>query len=403
MALFAAVVWLVATFLMPETYAPVILRARAAKLSQVTGREYISVLEKRGAAKPTVAQALKTALSRPWIFLVREPIVTIITIYMAIVYGTLYLCFSAFPIVFQRGRGWSEGIGGLAFIGVAVGFMLALAYIIPDNGRYARADAAAKAKGLHNAPPEARLPPALIGSVLLPVGLFWFAWTNGPEIHWIVPIIASAPFGAGMIFVFLSCFNYLIDSYTVYAASVLAANSILRSLFGAAFPLFTTQMFDNLGIHWAASVPAFLALACVPFPFLFYKYGEGIRRRCKYSKQAMEIMEKIKASEHVDDDGKEVEEKESKGKDDTTSSESKDIERGNTKSEEQGLEKQRSYQSEVVGKEAGPSSDGLQRKRSQPAMDVVKVDSHAERPECDAPDVDGQDIERAKSHQSVPY
>ena len=68
----------------------------------------------------------------------------------------------------------------------------------------------------------------------------------------------------------------LLDSYTIYAASVLAANSILRSLFGAAFPLFTTQMYDALGIHWPSSVPAFLALACTLFPFLFYKYGESI-------------------------------------------------------------------------------------------------------------------------------
>jgi len=89
-----------------------------------------------------------------------------------------------------------------------------------------------------------------------------------------------------MVLVFLSIMNYLIDAYTIYAASVLAANSVLRSLFGAAFPLFTTYMYNNLGIHWASSIPAFLALACVPFPFLFYKYGPAIRRRCKFAAEA---------------------------------------------------------------------------------------------------------------------
>lgn len=83
--------------------------------------------------------------------------------------------------------------------------------------------------------------------------------------------MAGAPFGFGMVLIFLGIMNYLIDSYTIFAASVLAANSVLRSLFGAAFPLFTTQMYDALGIHWASSIPAFLALICVPFPFLFYK------------------------------------------------------------------------------------------------------------------------------------
>ena len=133
------------------------------------------------------------------------------------------------------------------------------------------------------AAPEQRLPPSLVGSVLLPIGLFWFAWTNGPNVHWVVPIIASAPFGAGMIFVFLSSLNYLIDSYTVYAASVLAANSILRSLFGAAFPLFTEQMYAGCGYQWASMILFFMALACCGIPFLFWKYGAKIREKSKYA------------------------------------------------------------------------------------------------------------------------
>lgn len=87
--------------------------------------------------------------------------------------------------------------------------------------------------------------------------------------------------------------NYLIDSYTIYAASVLAANSVLRSTFGAVFPLFTTYMYNNLGIHWASSIPAFLALACVPFPFLFYIYGSRVRKACRFSREAEETMDKI--------------------------------------------------------------------------------------------------------------
>ena len=89
-------------------------------------------------------------------------------------------------------------------------------------------------------------------------------------------------------------FRSLIDAYTIFAASVLAANGIIRSLFGAAFPLFTKQMYANLGIHWASSVPAFLALACLPFPFLFYKYGAAIRKKCKYAAQADAFMERIR-------------------------------------------------------------------------------------------------------------
>lgn len=285
MAIFTGVLWIAGTILLPETYPPVILRKRAQKLSKMTGKVYKSKGEIQNGST-SIAEVFKTSLSRPWILLFKEPIVLLLSIYMAIIYGTLYMCFGAFPIVYQQGRGWSPGIGGLAFLGVAVGMLLAVGYAIWDNKRYV--GISDKHKGF--APPEARLPLCMVGSVAVPIGLFWFAWTNYPSIHWIVSIMAGAPFGFGMVLIFLGIMNYLIDAYTIFAASVLAANSVLRSLFGAAFPLFTRQMYANLGIHWASSVPAFLALACVPFPFLFYKYGAKVRVNCKYAAQSDKFM-----------------------------------------------------------------------------------------------------------------
>jgi hypothetical protein len=291
MAIFTGILWIACSLYVPETYAPVLLRRRAAKLSSTTGRVYISKMDL--AITTTKAEQVKATLIRPWVLLFTEPIVFLTAIYLAIVYGTLYMLFAAFPIVFQQIRGWSAGIGGLAFCGVAVGMLFAVSYSMYDNIRYNRVAAAAP-DGI--APPEARLPPAIIGSVLLPVGLFWFAWTNGPEIHWIVPIAASAVFSAGLVSVFLSLLTYMIDSYTVFAASVLAANSVLRSLFGAAFPLFTPYMYSDLGIHWASTIPAFLALVCMPFPLLFYWYGARIRKGCKYAAEAEAVFKRMMAA-----------------------------------------------------------------------------------------------------------
>ncbi|RSL54076.1 Efflux pump FUB11 [Fusarium duplospermum] len=281
------------TLLVPETYAPYLLRQRAQMLSKRTGRVYISMLD-AGQPPKSISSQLKIALTRPWVLLFKEPIVLLLSIYIAIIYGTLYMCFAAFPIVFQVGRGWSPGIGGLAFIGTAVGVSLATLTAIFENKRYARL-AAAKGGMLE---PEARLRLAMLGSIFIPIGLFWFAWTTYPSIHWAVPIVGSVFFGLGLVLVFLSLLNYLIDSYVVFAASVLAANSVLRSLFGAAFPLFTPHMYENLGVQWAGSVPAFLALACVPFPFLFYNYGRQIRIKCRYASEAVQILQKIRA-QHV--------------------------------------------------------------------------------------------------------
>lgn len=118
MAIFSGFLWIMGALTIPETYTPVILSKRAKKLSQMTGKVYRSKMEVQHGRK-TVSQEYKTALLRPWILLFKEPIVLLLSIYMAIVYGTLYLLFGAFPIVYQRERGWSPGIGGLSFIGVS--------------------------------------------------------------------------------------------------------------------------------------------------------------------------------------------------------------------------------------------------------------------------------------------
>lgn len=207
LAIFTGTLWIIGALAVPETYAPVLLKRRAAALSKKTGKHFISLLERDNTKTPR--QLFRTALMRPWQLLIYEPICLLLSIYMAIIYGTLYLTFGAFPIVFEEKRGWSQGIGGLAFLGVAVGMILGLGYYAIDNRRYIRV--ANKSPGGF-APPETRLPPLFLGSILLPVGLIWFAWTCYPSIHWIVSIIGIAPFGFGLNVLFLGIINYLIDA-----------------------------------------------------------------------------------------------------------------------------------------------------------------------------------------------
>jgi MFS family permease len=189
----------------------------------------------------------------------------------------------------RTARGWSEGIGGLAFVGVAVGMIIGCVYSIVDDKRYRRTTVGHKGF----VEPEQRLPSVMVGAIAIPVGMFWFAFTNSPSFHWAVSVAAGSGFGFGMVLVYLGIMNYLIDAYTIFAASALAGNVVLRSLFGTIFPLFTDYMYAHLGIHWASAVPAFLALLCLPMPFVFYKYGPIIRSRCKFGAESARLSHRL--------------------------------------------------------------------------------------------------------------
>ncbi|KAJ8104404.1 major facilitator superfamily domain, general substrate transporter [Lipomyces tetrasporus] len=272
--IFIGVVGILGVIFIPETYGPVLLQKRARQLSKTDGKVYVSVLEKsQGKKKPV--EVFKRALFRPWVFLFMEPIVLVASLYMAIIYGTVYMFMGAMPIVYNEDRGWSEGIGGLAFMGIAVGIILGLVYAIWDNNsRYMKLFVSKTVTA------ESRLPPAIVGALALP----------HPLVRQHHPVRAL---GFGCVLVILPMMNYLIDSYTIYAASVLAAAAIFRSVVGAVFPLFTTQMYHNLGIHWASCVPAFMTLACMPFPLIIYRYGAALRMKCKYAFEAAEMMRKM--------------------------------------------------------------------------------------------------------------
>jgi len=303
LAIFTGFIFLLGALIFPETYAPVLLRRRAVLLSQVTGKHYICRMDK--GKEVSLKKEFFVATVRPWLLLCYEPIVAILSLYIAVAYGTMYSFFAAFPIVYQQLRGWSPGIGGLAFLCLLCGMAGALIYIIVyENPRYVRA--AAKLPG-GRAPPEERLHPALIGAPLLVIGLAWFAGTDSPNLPWIVSILAGIPFGAGMVLIFLSILNYLVDSYVVYAASVLAANSIIRSIFGAAFPLFTSYMYSpvncplaSCGVHVGAAIACALSLVLLPAPFVFKRVGHRIRAKCRYASEAATMLQAMTQIEKVD-------------------------------------------------------------------------------------------------------
>ncbi|CAK7271059.1 hypothetical protein SEPCBS57363_004421 [Sporothrix epigloea] len=271
-------------FFVPETYHPVLLRNKARRLRKETGDDrYYAAIEK---TTDSVATTVGRAMTRPFELLVRELMILALTLYSAILLGLLYLFFGAFPLVFEGNHGFNLWQSGLSFSGLLVGLTISACFApLWENIRSRLIAKRQRDRGL-DAPvsePEDRLPPAMVGAFLVPAGIFMFGWTSGPNIHWIVPIIGSAIFAMGTLFAFTGIFTYFVETYTMYAASVLAANAFIRCSFAAAFPLFGVQMYHKLGDQWASSLLAFLTVAMLPFPFLFYKYGKQIRSRSKFA------------------------------------------------------------------------------------------------------------------------
>lgn len=113
--------------------------------------------------------------------------VTYITLYTSFVYSLIFLVLEVFPIVFREQRGYGPVVSTLPFLGILVGVVAALPINLANQPRYVRA--VQKNKG--RAVPEARLPPLIIGSVLLSGGLFWFGWTAAPRFHWLLPVVGA--------------------------------------------------------------------------------------------------------------------------------------------------------------------------------------------------------------------
>ncbi|OGM44515.1 putative bicyclomycin resistance protein [Aspergillus bombycis] len=280
MIIWSAVLLICMIFFAPETYHPILLRAKARALRRETGNDHYRAPMENDTK--TWRQIVVVSLLRPFQLLFLEPMCLCLDIYSAILLGILYLFFGTFPMVFRTTYDMNLWQGGLTFVGIIVGMVLAAATTpIWSNIRGRLMSNNAKEPG--RSEPEYRLPPAIVGGLLIPIGLFWFGWTTYSRIHWIVPIIGSAVFGGGLLLAFTGIFTFLVDAYPQYAASALAANGFARCTFAAAFPLFGTQMYDKLGYQWATSLLAFLTVAMMPFPWLFFKYGKALRAKSKFA------------------------------------------------------------------------------------------------------------------------
>ncbi|KAJ4987933.1 multidrug resistance protein [Stagonosporopsis vannaccii] len=268
-------------FFLPETSSPNILHRRTKRLRKLTGNDKLTCEPDMMSAEMKPMDIVQMALLKPITLNFQEPIVFLLNLYIALIYGLLYIWFESFPLVFTELYGFNLGLEGLAFLGILVGTLIAATVLF--TWLYFYQEKQFDENG--NIAPEKRLIPAMVGCWCVPICLFWFGWSSRPDIHWIVPIIGTSFFGMAAFTLFNAVLPYLSDAYPDNVASVLAGNDLMRSAFGAGFPLFANAMYTRLGIDWASSLLGFLGIAFIPIPFLLYKYGKQIRHKSKNARK----------------------------------------------------------------------------------------------------------------------
>ncbi|VEU23572.1 DEKNAAC104483 [Brettanomyces naardenensis] len=259
-----------------ETYEPVLL-SRYAKQLRLDSKQW-SIHSAQDAWHFDLKETLSIHMVRPFAMLA-TPIVFLMALFASYVFGLFYLFITNIDEAFFLANGWQGTIADLPLIAFFIGGVAGCLCNILWARKYAQIIEKKDGEPI----PEERLPIMIMLGWLMPAGLFMFGWTCTSSIPWIVPCIAIVFIGIGFMTIFQNSLNYLIDSFPKYSASVIAANTFLRSVFAASFPLFGKQLYVNLGVGWGSSVIGFIALFMIPIPVFFYKYGRKIRAKNPYA------------------------------------------------------------------------------------------------------------------------
>jgi len=258
-------------FALPETYRPLLLRRKVQKLPRTTD---ITFHAADGNEQP-LATKLKISLMRPVRFLLHQPTIQIVSVLLAVNFGTLYLVLTSYATVWIDRYGQTVGESGVHYLSLAIGYTIASqggARVTDRLWRWLKE----RAKG-HTAP-EYRIPLMLPGTILLPAGLLWFGWAAQTRSSWVLVDAGTAMFACGNILSTQAMMQYVMEAYAEHVASASAASQFLRSVFAFVFPLFAPVLYRSLGYGWGNTTLAlvFTALS-LPGPLVLWFWGARIR------------------------------------------------------------------------------------------------------------------------------
>ncbi|KAJ5700887.1 MFS general substrate transporter [Penicillium malachiteum] len=283
---------LILVFLLPETSAPWILYARSRRLRHITNdhtilSQYEVQRMQEGGKSPSASALLYSALVTPWKINALDPSILFTTLYCCLVYFAYYLFFEVFPLVYMDQHGFTVGEMGLVYICVPVGtFLAAIPYFafvhLKVHKSMRSADHPAKVE------PEHRLVPALGASIVIPAGLFLFAWTGRTaSIHWIVPTIGAMLVSGGNAIIFQSIYVYLALAYPRYSASLVGGNGFAKASVACGCVVAAETLYNSLGIGGGTSLIGGLCVLCTAGMFYLYFFGASLRARSRFAEKPL--------------------------------------------------------------------------------------------------------------------
>ncbi|KAK5992985.1 Major facilitator superfamily multidrug transporter NAG4-like protein [Cladobotryum mycophilum] len=241
--------------------------------------------------RASLGRIVATSVKRPFHLLVTEPVIFCFSLWAAFSWGVLYLSFSVVP--FLHGNDFS--MSSRVYVAMMIASTIAPCVSIlqekllkhpqwrvhEEEFQYSESRLWAFLRTRFPAEaPESRLYFSCFTATLLPIGLFiaFMADTTGRGYTQAVGLGLAI---WGIYAVYLATFNYLADSYHIYASSALAAQSFCRNILGGVFPLVTGAMFQNLGVRGAGAVLGGIATGLTVIPWVLMFYGQRIRSKSR--------------------------------------------------------------------------------------------------------------------------
>lgn len=275
----AVIVTVLIEILNKETNHRILIQRKTQRLQKELGRDDLKSCYETG-PRLSKTKTILNGLVRPLKLSVLSPLVFFLSMYIATLYGILYLLFTTIPTVFEETYNFPINLTGLVYLSMGVGNIIGWAVVTLYSDatvvRLANANG-----GVFE--PEMRLTISIWFGLFLPITLFWYGWCAYYKVQYMATILALIPYGFGAMGIFLPLTTYIVDSYPMYAASALAANTVLRSLVGAFLPLAGPPMYNSLGLGWGNTLLGFLCIIMIPLPLIFYKFGAQLRKSHRIS------------------------------------------------------------------------------------------------------------------------